>query len=49
MGRGGVGELLRAGAGARVTLADIAMCILGGAAIGVVVAMLVTGDLAVTP
>lgn len=49
MGRGSVGELLREGAGARVTLADIAMCILGGAAIGVVVAMLVTGDLAVTP
>ena len=49
MGRGGVGELLRAGAGARVTLAGIALCILGGAAIGVVVAMLVTGDLAVTP
>lgn len=29
MGRERVGELLREGAGARVTFADIAMCILG--------------------
>lgn len=31
-----------------LTIADIALCILGGAALGVVVAMLVTGDLVVS-
>lgn len=30
-----------------LSLADVALCILGGAALGVVVAMLVTGDLVV--
>jgi len=31
-----------------LTIADIALCILGGAALGVVVAMLVAGDLVVS-
>jgi hypothetical protein len=30
-----------------LSLADVALCILGGAALGVVVAMLFTGDLVV--
>lgn len=30
------------------TIADVAICILGGAALGVVVAMLLDGDLMVT-
>lgn len=31
-----------------VTIADVVLCILGGAALGVVVAMLLDGDLMVT-
>ena len=32
-----------------VTLADVVLCILGGAALGVVVAMLLDGDLVAAP